>query len=184
MAVNQSIHNNLVYFAKPYIDDLRDRVKETVVLEVLFGEDMIMAYIAEGPQLIRIAGRIGDRVPVHAAAGAKAILAFSSPGTRSALLNVEMSRFTKQTITNPAVLEKQLNEIKQLGISFDNEEINEGTSAIGAPVFNHEKKPVASVVIAAPSRRIKNSRSQEMILMLKETAENISKKLYYRGPSS
>ena len=37
-----------------------------------------MAYIAEGPRPVRLAGSIGDRLPIHAAAGAKAILAFQT----------------------------------------------------------------------------------------------------------
>ena len=37
-AVNQSLKTNLVFIAKPFIDDLRDSLKETVILEVLTGE--------------------------------------------------------------------------------------------------------------------------------------------------
>ena len=78
-ALNQSLKTNLVQIAKPYIDDLRYKLKETVILEILAGENMVMAYVAEGPRLVRLAGSIGDRVPFHAAAGAKAFLAFCPP---------------------------------------------------------------------------------------------------------
>ena len=180
LAVNQSINTNLVQIAKPYIDDLRDQVKETVILEVLSGDTTVMACIAEGPRLVRLAGNIGDRVPIHAAAGAKAILAFSNPDVRNALLDVPLHRFTEQTITDRVVLLEQFKEINRSGVSFDLEEIDEGTSAIGAPIFDHEENPVASIVIAGPSQRITANNRLEMISALKETAEQISARLYYK----
>lgn len=180
LAVNQSINNNLVQIAKPHIDGLRDRVKETVILEVLSGETTVIACIAEGPRLVRLAGNVGDRVPIHAAAGAKAILAYSNPDVSSALLDVTLHSFTEHTITERVVLLEQFKEIRRLGVSFDAEEIDEGTSAIGAPVFNHEEKPVASIVIAGPSQRIAANHSLEMISALKETAAKISAQLYYK----
>jgi len=90
-AINQSLHNNLVHMAKPYVDDLRDKLKETVVLEVLSGKNTIIVYLAEGPQLVRLAGTVGDILPLHVAAGAKAILAFLSEEKRESLLSGEHS---------------------------------------------------------------------------------------------
>lgn len=180
LAVNQSINNNLVQIAKPYMDDLRDRVKETVILEVLSGETTVMAGIADGPRLVRLAGNVGDRIPIHAAAGAKAILAYSNLETRNSLLDGPLHRFTEHTITEHGALLEQFEEIKRSGVAFDLEEIDEGTSAIGAPIFNHEGKPVASVVIAGPSQRITANKSVEMISALRDTAEKISAQLYYK----
>ena len=180
LAVNQSLNNNLVHIAKPDIDRLRDRVKETVILEVLSEGTTVMAYIAEGPRMVRLAGNIGDRIPINAAAGAKAILAYSDPEIRNTLLDVKMQRFTKNTITDPAVLQQQFEEIRRQGVSFDVDEIDEGTSAIGAPIFNHEKRPVASIVTAGPSQRITADDNLTMVAAWKETAAEISTQLYYR----
>lgn len=179
-AVNQSLRTNLVHIAKPFIDHLRDRLKETVILEVLSGGSTFMAYIAEGPQLVRLAGSLGDRLPIHAAAGAKAILAFSTPEVRKALLDTKLHAFTKQTITDPARLRAQLRAIREQGFALDREEIDEGTSAVGAPVFNHEEVPVAAVVVAGPSQRIEGRGDSVMISELKQTAAKISAQLYYR----
>jgi len=57
-SVNLSLKTNLVHIAKPFVDDLRDRLKETVIFEVLSGETTFMAYIAEGPRLVRLAGPV------------------------------------------------------------------------------------------------------------------------------
>jgi IclR family KDG regulon transcriptional repressor len=178
-AMNRSLKTDLVLMAKPCIDALRAELKETVTLEVLSGKTIYMAYIAEGPQLLALAGNIGERVPPHAAAGAKAIVAFSSPDMRGALLNGGLERFTKNTITDPDAFARELDKIEREGIAFDLEEVNEGTCAIGAPVFNHEGEPVAAVVVAAPSQRIVRRSNSRMCRALRETAEKISACLHY-----
>lgn len=184
-ALNHALKSNLVLTAKPFIDKLRDTLKETVILEVLSGKTTYMAYLADGPRLIRLAGSIGDRVPIYAAAGAKAILAFSPAETREALLGgIKFHAFTKHSITDKAKLRRQLNVIKARGFAFDGQEIDEGTSAVGAPIFNHEEKPVAAVVVAGPSQRITENPNSEMVIELKRTAAKISTQLYYRNASS
>lgn len=183
-AVNQSVKADLIPIAKPFIDALRGELKETVTLEVLSGKSIFMAYIAEGPQLLPLAGSIGDRVPAHAAAGAKAILAFSSPETRRAILGAELDCLTRNTITAPDAFAHEIEKIRVDGVAFDLEEVNEGTCAIGAAVFNHDREPVAAVVVAAPSQRIARRRNSRMAKALKETATKISRCLHCPEPSA
>ncbi len=176
-AAKQSFKTNLVHIAIPFIDNLRNRFEETVILEVLSGQSTYMAYIAEGSRLVRLAGNVGDRVPSHASAGAKAVLAFSSKEIRELLLSGDFHGFTKKTITSRDILSRQFQEIQKSAVAFDLEEIDEGTGAAGSPVFNHEGSPVGAVVIAGPVQRINVELDSPMILALKETAEEISSRL-------
>jgi len=178
-AVNQSLRTNVVPIAKPFIDRLRDSLKETVILEILSGETTYMAYIAEGPRLVRLAGSMGDRVPIHASAGAKALLAFSPPDIKNRLLDIKLHRFTDFTITNKRELEKQLKKIRKDEIAFDKEEIDEGTSALGAPILNHDGIPLGAVVVAGPTQRISPKINSRMAKELKASAARISTQLHY-----
>lgn len=181
--INQFLNTNLVHIAKSYIDDLRSTLKETIVLEVLAGNSTVMVYIAEGPQPVRIAGTLGDRLPIHAAAGAKAILAFSPPEVRDSLLNGQMPRFTPNTITDPEMFQRQLQDVRRQGFSFDNEEIDVGINAVGAPLFNYKEKPVAAIVVAGPSPRVTWDSDSPIVARLKDTAAKISAQLHYNGES-
>ena len=181
-AIGHFVKADLIPIAKPFVDALREELKETVTLEVCSGGSIFMAYIAEGPQLLALAGNIGERVPAHAAAGAKAIVAFSSHDMRQALLGPNLERLTKKTITNPAAFAREIAKIKKEGIAFDLEEVNEGTCAIGAPVFNHELEPVGAVVVAAPCQRMARRSNSRMARALKETARKISSSLYHPEP--
>ena len=173
-AIGQSVKADLIPIAKPFIDALRVELKETVTLEVRSGRSIFMAYIAEGPQLLALAGSIGGRVPAHAAAGAKAIVAFSSPDMRRALLGATLRRFTKNTLTDTATFEREVEKIRKEGVAFDLEEVVVGTYAIAAPVFNQGSEPVAAVIVAAPRQRIARKSSARVVRALKETAKKIS----------
>ncbi|MBN1848492.1 MAG: IclR family transcriptional regulator [Deltaproteobacteria bacterium] len=182
-AMNQSLRSNVVQIAKPFIDTLRDSLKETVILEILSGDTTFMAYIADGPRLVRLAGSMGDRVPIHASAGAKALLAFSPAEVKDRLLNVKLHPFTSYTITDRNRIEQQLFKVRKEGVAFDHEEIDEGTSAIGAPIFNHDSIPIGAVVVAGPTQRIKNGSTAGMVSELKATAAKISTQFHYVSPS-
>jgi DNA-binding IclR family transcriptional regulator len=183
-AINHFLSTNLVPIAKPYIDELRTVLKETVVLEALAGKTTVMAYIAEGPQRVRIAGTIGDRIPIHAAAGAKAILAFSPPEVRDSFINNgAMPRYTPNTITDPEIFQHQLEDIRRQGFSFDNEEIDIGINAVGVPIFNYEERSVAAIVVAGPCPRVTWDSNSPIVARLKEAAAQISAQLHYNGES-
>jgi DNA-binding IclR family transcriptional regulator len=179
-AIRKSLETNLVHIAKPYMEHLRDSLNETIALEVFSGTNTVLAHIAEGPHRTNLAGSIGDILTVHAAAGAKAILAFSSSEVQQMILSRKLHRLTPNTITEPATLQKQFEKIRKHGLSFDKEEHDVGTNAMGTPIFNDEGKPVAALVVAGPSQRIKFRLNSAIALGLKDTAGKISKQLYYK----
>lgn len=47
-AIKRSLKTNLVQIAKPFVDELRDPVHDTVGLEVISAESTVLAYLAEG----------------------------------------------------------------------------------------------------------------------------------------
>ena len=131
--------------------------------------------------MVRLAGNIGDRVPFHAASGAKAFLAFSPPELRDALLGKKLRRYTQNTITDLEKLRQHFEQIRHDGFAFDNEEIDEGTRAVGAPVFNHENRPVAAIIIAGPAQNITVNEDSPIVLALKDTAKKLSEQFCYVG---
>ncbi len=178
-AVNQSLKSNLIPIAKPYIDSLRDVLGLTVVLEVFSGNVTLTAYVAEGPPPVRLIGNVGDIVPNHAAASAKAILAFSTAEMRARLMDdVVLTPFTPNTITKPENLWRHLNAIRAQGFSVDNEETCLGVRAVGAPIFSHEGVPVAAIVATGPAQKVSGLADSQEVRLLLDTAARISKALH------
>ncbi|MBW1766668.1 MAG: IclR family transcriptional regulator [Deltaproteobacteria bacterium] len=178
-AVNESLSISLVDIARPFLEGLRNRVGESVALEVLSGDSVILASELKGPPPVSVSFNIGDRVPFHVAAGAKAILAFCPTEMVDRLINGKLARFTPNTITKPTVLKKQLEEIRQKGVAFDKGERNVDVYSIGAPIFNFENKPVAAIAVAILSHKIESILEAGVVSMLKDTSSKISSQLFY-----
>jgi len=171
---SQSFHTTFVQVAKTYIDELRETLQETVAMEVMSGNEPFMAYVAQGPQRVRIAATVGEMLPWHAAAGSKAILAFSPAEVHKQILHWPMKRLTDNTIVDPHTFIEHLEVIRREGVSFDNEEIDRGVTGVAAPIIDHQGRPIAAVVVVGPSQRIAIDKKAEIIGLLKDTAARVS----------
>ena len=76
-AYRRSFQTTFLQIAKPQIDELRNEVGQTAILEVPSGDRTVLTYVAEGFGSIRIKSGVGDRHHFHTSAGGKSILAFS-----------------------------------------------------------------------------------------------------------
>jgi len=180
-ALIQSLDSNLVLIAKPFIDELRGQLEETIALEAFSGTQPIMAYVANTSLSARAAVDVGDTMPSHAAAGAKAIIAFSSRDKRERLIPKELTKLTANTITDIIQLKEQLAKVRQSGYAVDMGEIVFGINAIGVPIFNHLECPVGAVVVIGSETSIPGERLFSLVENLMGTAALISARLFYRG---
>ena len=179
-SLKQSLRTNMVQIAKPFVDDLRNRFETTTIIEALVGRSWVMTYVAEGPRPIQLAVEVGERMPIHAAAGGKAFLAFSPPDFSRRMLSEPLPRLTKNTITDPNKLTHHFYEIRHQGFSFDKGEYTARIHAIAAPIFNYQNKPVASLVVTDQAERIAPVLDDSKISALKEAAHNVSQRLGFR----
>lgn len=177
MAAEMSQNERLNQLAQPFIDYLRDAVEESVCLEVLSGNRVKVVCEAVGPPPLSVT--FPESLPIHVAAGAKVMLAFSDKEVADSLLNVEFEKITDNTITSVDVFKEQLQEIRQQGVAYDYGEANADVHSVSAAVFNHHKRPVAAISICVPANRIHKITNLKHINLLKQTALSVSEKLYY-----
>ena len=180
-ATMESLSDGLVRVAMPHLGELSEKLGETVVLEVISGTSGTIAYVVQGKRALNIRASIGWRVPTHAAAGAKAIIAFSETEIIDGFAKKKLRRFTKNTITDPEKLRRHLEEVQRKGVAFTREEIDAGINAIGVPILNHENRPVAAVVIVGPSLRIRCDLKSPIVAEIRKTASNIPAQLFHSG---
>jgi len=178
-AVLESVRGSLLHIAVPHLRELCDNVRETVVLEVISGVSGVIAYVVQGNQILNIRVEVGVRIPTHAAAGTKAMIAFSEQESIERFLKKKLRGYTKKTITDPQKLRNQLEKIRKDGVAFTKEEINLGVNAIGVPIFNHENRPIAAVVVVGPSSRVKCNKKSPIVPELKKAASKIASNLFH-----
>ncbi|WOJ97726.1 IclR family transcriptional regulator [Congregibacter brevis] len=169
--------------SQKYIDELRDAVGETVSLEVWAERKTIACYLAESKSPLRVAMASADVLPLHAPAGAKAILAFVGQDHLDRLLSEDLPRFTEHTITSKTELLERLVIFNKQGYSIDNQELYPGIFAIGVPIFDRISKPVAAVSVVMPASRVTEKREAEIVQHLKRTSRAVSAAMS-DGPNS
>ncbi|MFC5368789.1 IclR family transcriptional regulator [Salinirubrum litoreum] len=104
--------------------------------------------------------RLGSRVPLHATAGGKALLAYDSPDAVDDYCEGGLSRHTGRTVTESADLRAELRSVADRGLAYDRGEFFEGMRGVAAPIRG-ETGVVASVSVVGPGERLSGKRLEE-----------------------
>ncbi len=141
--------------AQPFVRHLMDETEETVHMGVLDGFEVVSLEQASSPHSLRAEVYVGNRAPLHCTAVGKAILAFSENSTwQHQFWANSFKRFTAATITDPAGLRSELEDIRKRGYAVDNEEHEVGVRCVGAPIRDASGAVVGSLSISGPSARV------------------------------
>ncbi|MGQ9616703.1 MAG: IclR family transcriptional regulator [Spirochaetota bacterium] len=173
---------DIIMEASPILADLMHRSGETVHLAILDKGQVLYLDKREGPQAVGIISRVGQRLPAHCTGLGKVLLAYADQGVLEDVINtVGLPRFTKNTITDYALLREELQKVRSRGYAIDNEEIEEGLCCVSAPVRDYTGKVIAAISISLPAFRFSNDKREEHKNNVIESAEKISRLLGYRG---
>ncbi len=162
-------------YVKPYLVDLSEKYGETIHLVVATENEGIYIDKIESTKSIRIHSEIGDKLPLHCTGVGKAIMAYKNNEQVNSYINeIGLKKYTDNTITDPETLYKELNDIRERGYSFDNEEQYEDLFCIAVPILNKEHKPVYAISISMPMFRKTTEIVEEIVtdlLKIKEESE-------------
>ena len=134
--------------ALPYLLDLHEATKETVQLAVLDGTDVVFLAKVARRGGARSPSRVGGRVPAHCTGVGKALLAHAEPGVIQAVIDGPLQRCTPYTVTAPGLLVRQLESVRETGLSRAFEESSLGISCVASPVFDAHERAVAAISIS------------------------------------
>jgi IclR family acetate operon transcriptional repressor len=172
----------LMAVARPAVVDLMRRTGETVFLGTLTTDRTEVVYVdkVESGHIIRYAGGVGDRRPLHATSIGKAILAFLDDGEREEILrSLSLRRHTERTVTSLPALRASLDEIRRAGVCVTVDELVPGASGIAAPIFDHRGRVAAACSIGGPTDRVR-PRLRSLAAEVKATARALSERLGHR----
>jgi len=169
--------------ALPFISKLASKTEETVHLAVLNNYQVLYIGKIESSQSISIRSHIGSSNPCYSTGVGKAILAnLSEEDIENFFRTVKLERFTANTICDTDELRLHLKRIREQGYCLDEGENEEEVRCIAAPIFNSERKAIASISIAGPQFRITRKKiNQEFIPAIKDTAKDISIRMGFTG---
>lgn len=133
--------------ALPVMTDLRNMTGHTVHLAVLDGSDVVCVAVVRGQAAPPVV-RVGGRLPAHATALGKAMLAFATPERARALAGEGLARRTVHTVCDIEVLLRELTEARRTGVAFESEECVIGRGCVASPILGRGGAPVAAISVA------------------------------------
>lgn len=140
--------------ALPYMADLRAATRQTVHLAVLDGTDVVYVEILRSRDAPTLPSRVGGRLPAHATAVGKAVLAFSEPEVVDAVLRAGLPRLAERTVTASSLLQRSLKLICAHGIAYDYEESQAGLVCAASPITAANGAVVGALSVSGWSGRL------------------------------
>jgi DNA-binding IclR family transcriptional regulator len=172
---------DLVQESRPVCRALAREVGETVNLAILSGRDALYLDQAAGPAALSPHNWAGQRIPLHATSDGKVLLAYLPAAQIIELLAPPLRRFTDHTITAPAEFRQILPEVRRRGYATAVEELEDGLTAVAAPVRDAEGQVIASISASGPSFRIPAERIPQLADSVRRAAGAVSRRLGWAG---
>lgn len=139
----------------PVMHALAETVGETVNLAVLDRSHVVYVGKKQGRlTLPRTENSLGARTPVHSTACGKMLLAEQSEDVVEWILERDgLPRFTDQTIDDRGELQKELEQVRQLGTAFDRGELQADLRCAAVPVRDASGRVAGVMTISAEAER-------------------------------
>jgi DNA-binding IclR family transcriptional regulator len=171
---------DLRFLARPVLARLAGTLGETVTLDVLDNVEIVPIEQATGSTSVVSVNWLGSRTPIHCTASGKVILAFAPDAVRQRLLQRPLEPRTSHTIVDRAELEAQLESARADGFARTHEELELGLDAIAAPVHSADGEVVGALDVSGPAHRLRMGGRPELIVLTREAAADLSRRLGYR----
>jgi DNA-binding IclR family transcriptional regulator len=167
---------DVVQEARPVCRRLAAECGETINVAVLSDGAALYVDQVTGGSGLQSHNWVGQRIPLHATSNGKVLL--------SGLDRDEVDRrveslpsYTATTITSRAALHRELAEIRDRGYAVAVDELEEGLTALAAPLRGAHGDVVASLSVSGPTLRLVGERLETLAPVLVAAAGEVSRRL-------
>jgi DNA-binding IclR family transcriptional regulator len=157
----------------PAMQRVCDATGETAYLAMLDRHEAVYLEIVEPEQSIKYTVRPGTRVPLHAGASAKVMLAFLPEAERDAVLDADLARKTVHTVVDRAALRAELEQIRAQGWARSVGEFAEGVFGLGLPLFDERERVIGSLGVSGPAFRFDDTKATAMLAAIRAERDGI-----------
>ena len=165
----------MVNLATPILEDLSRETGESGHFAVRMGDAVVVIARTSGPGAFQLTDRVGVVRPAHCTALGKIMLASLRPDQLKRFLErVELKPSTKKSITDPAVLLRDIAEIRRNAIAFDDGEFNAEVRCVAVPVYNFTGEVIGALGISGPIWRMTDQVLQSRAKLVQSAAGRLS----------
>ncbi|WP_393081854.1 IclR family transcriptional regulator C-terminal domain-containing protein [Streptomyces sp. LN704] len=150
---------SLAEIAAPHLTGLSERLRESVSLAVLTGDEIQYTARITTSRILSVHITVGTRLPAYATSLGRVMLADLPDPPLSGLRPL-----TPRTITDPGRLKTVLDRVRDEGYALVDEELEQGLRSIAVPVRERGGRVVAAVNVAMHSSRRTSAQCVDEVL--------------------
>jgi len=165
--------------ARPILEEARAKINETVHLAVPYGQHIFYVEGLESRHQLRVGLRVGEFLPANCVGLGKALLAALPKRELYRLFpSQELPTLTPNSIGSRDALERQLEEIRELGYARSQSESDEGVGSIAVAVLDKQRIARAAISVSAPLARFNPERDVLWIDAIQDAARKLQARLW------
>jgi IclR family pca regulon transcriptional regulator len=145
----------LPLLAEPYLRAVRDALDESASLAVLDGDQVSFVARAESQRIVTMNVRLGARLPAHASASGRVLLAAQSDEQIEALLRtVRFASTGPKALTSAEQVMDRIRQVRAEGMAVTDEELEPGIRTAAVPVRDSSGTLRAALSLAVSAARV------------------------------
>lgn len=183
MYVSES-YSDLVRVARPYLEDLVEKTKESVILAVEVDGFPVGADMISGPRPTRRRLAPGRIIDYTASSNGKIFAAWKPEAERIKIIDTLPAKTGPGVTKTREDLARELDQVRIDGVAYDIEERYVGTCGVAAPVYDQIGDMVASLAVVVPAGRFTSQAQQTHTEAVKAAAAELSAFLGFSAPKS
>ena len=174
--INQT---NVATLIHPILRRISEQIGETVHLVRREGNDAVyIDKVESSVGSIRMASRVGKRLPLYCSGVGKALLAEMEDEEIEKIWDTsEIRKLTPKTIVMFDALMARIGQVRSEGVALDDEENEEGVRCIAVSLKDYHRVPVYALSISAPVHRMNDERLLELKDLIQGYKKEIEKML-------
>jgi len=133
--------------SKPHLERLSQETGEASKLSVRDGDALLVVAVAQGRREYALTVVPGQRLPLHAGAAGKVLLAFMPATELAGFLARPLERHTSRTFSDRKRLQAELARIRRQGWAQDKGEYAPSIHAFAAPVADRGGRVIAALSV-------------------------------------
>lgn len=141
--------------ANPFMEDLFMATQQHVQLAVLEGEEAVVIDRRSAPRAPGLVSRVGGRLPLHASAVGKVLLAHQSDAFIEHVLERRLPRYTAKTIADADKLRQELVQCRKLGVMTVEGELTPEVDSAAARIVGADGRVVGALSVIVHQDRVR-----------------------------
>ncbi len=173
IAGTSAARSDLVQLARPMCKRLAAETGETINLAVLIDSDALYVDQIAGEGTLQPHNWVGQRIVLHATSNGKVLLAHRSAAEVDRLVP-HLERHGPRTVTQRTTLHRQLAEVRSRGYALAVDELEQGLTALAAPIRDAHGEVAAAVSVSGSTHRMDDGTVADTIEPLLRAARDAS----------